>query len=114
MNCIGLEIGLSIAAPTPAAALLRDLTATGEAFSAYVGEQRKQAVLIVGGALPRNTFVEPSPTLILQTLAFDLVRRFPDRCIDVEELVRLVSPRLAARVAKPHWKVHTGELLTKN
>jgi len=111
---MSLEIGWVQAVPSPATALLHDLTETGEAFSAYVGEQRKNAVLIVGGTLPRHTYVEPSPTLILQTLAFDLVRRFPDRCIDVEEVVRRVSPRLAARVAKPHWRVHTGELLTKN
>lgn len=114
MNCIGLEIGLSIAAPTPAAALLRDLTASGEAFSAYVGERRRRSVLVVGGALPRNTFVEPDPRLILTTLAFDLTRRFPDAPIDVEQLVERVLPRLRARLEQPNWKVHTGELLSKN
>lgn len=111
---MSLDIGWVQAVPSAATALLHDLTETGEAFSAYVGERRASAVLIVGGALPRHTYVEPSPTLILQVLALDLVRRFPDRCIDVDELVRAVSPRLAARVAKPHWTVHTGELLTKN
>ena len=114
MNCIGLEIGLSIAAPTPDAALLRDTMATGEAFSAYIGELRGTAVLIVGGALSRNTIVEPDPRLILTVLALDLVRRFPDAAVDAEQVVARVLPRLGARVERPHWTIHTGELLTKN